>query len=388
MPGGLFACRRCHGAMMRVRYHRQPMRLLRCVPLALVFAIAVHAQQVRNVVVVMTDGFRWQEMFRGADPALLTPDRYYDGRDVSGLQQQFLAGSPEQQRQKLLPFFWQQFTQHGVIFGDVDAGGSATVTNGLQFSYPGYSETLTGHADPRIHSNDDVPNPNQTVLAWLNHQPEFKGEVAAFGAWHVIANAVNAAKCECVDNAAYDPLVVTPSSPAIDLLNKVKQDAPRIWDDESFDAPTFYTALEYVKLAKPRVLYLSMGETDDWAHGNNYGEYLLSAHRVDDYMQQLWAQLQSMPEYRDSTALIFLTDHGRGSLAAKGDHSWTTHGEKVPEAKNIFIAVSAPGLSGGVRSDAVTQSQVAATIARLLGKDWNAAEPLAGKPLPVLAPSH
>lgn len=364
------------------------MRLLRLAPLALIFAAALQAQQVRNVVVVMTDGFRWQEMFHGADPALLTPDRYYESRDVAPLKQQFLGASPEEQRRKLLPFFWQQFTQHGVIFGDVDAGGSATVTNGLQFSYPGYSETLTGHADPRIHSNDDVPNPNQTVLAWLNHQPEFKGKVAAFGAWHVIANAVNAAKCECVDNAAYDPLVVTPSSPAIDLLNKVKRDAPRIWDDESFDAPTFYTALEYVKLAKPRVLYLSLGETDDWAHGNNYGEYLLSAHRVDDYMQQLWTQLQSMPEYRGSTALIFLTDHGRGDQAAKGDHSWTTHGEKVPEAKNIFIAVSAPGLSGGLRKDAVTQSQVAATIARLLGKDWNAAEPLAGKPLPVLSPSR
>lgn len=359
------------------------MRLIRVCSLLLLASASVQAQQVRNVVVVMTDGMRWQEMFRGADTALLTPDRYYDKRDVSALQSRFLAAKPEERRMKLMPFFWEQFEKHGVIFGDVDAGGSAVVTNGLQFSYPGYSETLTGHPDARIHSNDDVPNPNTTVLAWLSHRPAFQGKVAAFGAWHVIANVVNGDKCQCVDNAGYDPLQLLPSSPAIELLNTLKRDSPRIWDDEVFDAPTAYTALEYVKLKKPRVLFLSLGETDDWAHGNNYGEYLLSAHRADEYMRQLWTMMQSMPEYKDSTALIFLTDHGRGSSGEKGDHSWTTHGEKTPEAKNIFIAVSAPGVKGGLRTDAVTQSQVAATLARLLGEDWNAAEPLAGKPLPL-----
>lgn len=359
------------------------MRFFRVCSVLLLASASLHAQQVRNVVVVMTDGMRWQEMFRGADASLLTPDRYYDKRDVSALRTQFLADTPEQRRTKLMPFFWDHFGNNGVIFGDVDAGGSAVVTNGLQFSYPGYSETLTGHPDPRIHSNDDVPNPNTTVLAWLNHQSRFRGKVAAFGAWHVIANVVNATKCECVDNAGYDPLLLPSSTPAIDLLNKLKRDAPRIWDDEAFDAPTAYTALEYARTAKPRVLYVSLGETDDWAHGNNYGEYLQSAHRADDYLRQLWTALQAMPEYRNNTALVFLTDHGRGNSGEKGDHSWTTHGEKTPEAKNIFIAVSAPGVTGGVRKDAVTQSQVAATIAQLLGENWNAAEPRAGKPLPL-----
>jgi hypothetical protein len=43
-----------------------------------------------------------------------------------------------------------------------------------------------------------------------------------------------------------------------------------------------------------------------------------------------------------------------------------------------------PGVpAGGVRRDVrVTQSQVAATIAGLLGEDYNAAVPKAAKPLP------
>ena len=44
----------------------------------------------------------------------------------------------------------------------------ARVTNGHNFSYPGYNELLSGRADPRIDSNDKKPNPNVTVLEWLD----------------------------------------------------------------------------------------------------------------------------------------------------------------------------------------------------------------------------
>jgi hypothetical protein len=47
------------------------------------------------------------------------------------------------------------------------------------------------------------------------------------------------------------------------------------------------------------------------------------------------------------------------------------------------MAVMAPGVEPlGVRSDVnVTQSQIAATIAGLLGEDYNAAQPKAAPPL-------
>ncbi len=59
------------------------------------------------------------------------------------------------------------------------------VTNPHWFSYPGYSEILTGFVEPSITSNDKVPNPNVTVLEWLHRQPAFKEKVAAFGSWDV-----------------------------------------------------------------------------------------------------------------------------------------------------------------------------------------------------------
>ena len=335
----------------------------------------------QNVVLVMTDGLRWQELYRGADEALLIPANFYEGRSVDALKAQFLAPSAEERRQKLMPFVWGTLVMQGELFGDRDAGSDVSVTNGFNFSYPGYSETLTGHADPRIHSNDNIPNPNVTVLEWLGKQPGFEGSVAAFGAWEVMDGIVSKARCGCVENAGYAPLTVPPITSRLAQLNELKQDSPRIWDDEVLDAPEFETAMEYVALHHPRVLYLSLGETDDWAHAGNYGEYLLSAHRADTYLERLWTHLQQMPQYKGKTALMFATDHGRGGDEAKG---WESHGEKLPESKYIFLGLLGAGVPvAGLRVNAaaIKQNQIAATLAGLLGQNWNAAEPAAGEPI-------
>ena len=47
------------------------------------------------------------------------------------------------------------------------------MTNGKNFSYPGYSEILCGFSDPRIDSNAKKPNPNVTMPEWLNGKPAF-----------------------------------------------------------------------------------------------------------------------------------------------------------------------------------------------------------------------
>jgi hypothetical protein len=76
---------------------------------------------------------------------------------------------------------------------------------------------------------------------------------------------------------------------------------------------------------------------------------------------------------------VLATDHGRGSTP----ENWTGHGEKVPESDQIWMAVMGPGVAPlGLRSGVnVTQSQIAATIATLLGEDYNAAQPKAAQGL-------
>ena len=81
---------------------------------------------------------------------------------------------------------------------------------------------------------------------------------------------------------------MTPMTPRLEEVNTMKAETPQVWEGEPYDAPIFNTAMEYIRAKKPRVLFLSLGETDEWAHGGNYGEYLNSANRVDSYLEKLW----------------------------------------------------------------------------------------------------
>lgn len=327
----------------------------------------------------MTDGLRWQEVFSGAEEPLMTKENGAV-EDIKALKATYWRDTPEARREALMPFMWSVIAKNGQIYGDRTKGSDAYVTNGLNFSYPGYSETLTGAPDPRVNSNDKNENPNVTVLEWLNRKPAYRGKVAAFGAWDTFPFIFNQPRAGFLVNAGWDPLTSIAMTPRLTLLNQLKADGPRFWDDEPFDNLTFYTALEYLEQVKPKVLYLSLGETDDWAHEGKYTAYLDAAHRADAYVKVLWETVQSMPQYRGATTIIFSPDHGRG-MAPLG---WKDHGEKIPESKYIWIAMmgpDTPALGERANVPAVTQSQIAATLAEFLGEDYDAAFPNAGKPI-------
>jgi hypothetical protein len=352
----------------------------------LLFAQAPPAHKTRNVVVVMIDGMRWQDVFRGADPALIaTPSPKWLG-DPKDLSARALAryGQPTQpeRRRALMPFLWSTIATQGQIYGNRDLGSDSHVTNPFFFSYPGYAETLTGIADLRVDSNDNRPNPNTTVFAWLNRQPGFEGRIAAFGAWEVFNGILDKEHSGLTVNAGWDPFTGIPLTPELTLLNRLKAESPHIWNDEPFDHIPFHTAVEYLKTNHPRVLFLGLGETDDWAHNGAYPAYLDAAHLADGYIHELWDLLQSIPEYRGSTTLIVLPDHGRGNGPA-----WTTHGQKTPDSQQTwmaFLGPDTPPLGERGQGTVVTESQVAATIAALLGQDYRAFAPRAAAPIPAV----
>jgi hypothetical protein len=332
---------------------------------------------ITHVLFVTMDGMRWQEVFGGMSSALLT--RKEGGiSDPAPLEKRFGGATPEERRAKLMPYFWNTVAARGQIFGDATRGSTARVTNGLRFSYPGYNEMLAGFADPRIDSNNRIPNPNVTVLEWLNQRPGFGGKVAAFASWELLPWIVNTERSHITANGDGPP-IDTPSNERERTINDFSADLPPYWGETRADAPTGFGALEYLKRHRPRVLYVMLGETDEWAHGRRYDLYLDAAWRNDRFIGRVWETAQSLPGYAGHTALLISTDHGRGDTG----ENWTSHGRDVPEADRIWMAVMGPGVAPmGLRSNVnATQSQLAATIAALLGEDYNAAQPKAAAPL-------
>ena len=244
------------------------LRFALLVTCALALEADAAAPRTRNVIVVMTDGLRWQEVFQGADAALMNKENGAVS-EPDALKKEFWRETPAARREALLPFLWSTIAKQGQVFGNRGKGSDAFVTNGLNFSYPGYSETLCGFADPGVNSNDKVLNPNVTVFEWLHAKPAFRGKVAAFGAWDVFPFIFNAPRAGFPVNAGDAPFVAAPVSREMALMNRLKKESA-MWESEVFDTFTFHTAMSHLEQAKPRAMFISLGETDEWAHAGQY----------------------------------------------------------------------------------------------------------------------
>ncbi len=342
----------------------------------------------RNVLLVTIDGLRWQEVFGGTDATLM--EKEAGGvKDLSALKERFERETAGESRRTLMPFFWHTIAEQGVVFGAPEHESKAVVTNGLNFSYPGYSEILCGFADPKIDSNAKKNNSNMTVLEWMHQKPGFENSVAAFCSWDVFPFIINESRSGIPVNAGWEPLGTddslglagTPREEALRELDQVSTEFPRYFPEVRYDYVTFRGTEEYLKAKHPRLMYMSLGETDDWAHAGRYDLYLDAAFRSDDYIGRLWMLMQSMPEYRDCTTLILTTDHGRGDNRI----DWKSHGEKIENCEYIWIAVMGPDTPHTiVKGMTVTQSQIAATVAACLGHDYPKEHPQATPPLPVI----
>lgn len=147
-------------------------------------------------------------------------------------------------------------------------------------SYPGYNEILCGFGDEAIDSNAKRPNPNVTVLEWLNQKPSYQGRVAAFGSWDVFPYILNQERSGIYVNAGWQDLEVFADEHEKEQWNRLANSLPRVWSGVRYDAFTARGALEYLHVKRPRVLYVALGETDDWAHDGRYDLYLEAAATV------------------------------------------------------------------------------------------------------------
>ena len=350
-----------------------------------VFPLMVAAQlavKTENVFIITTDGFRWQEVFSGADPSLIsnaccnadtvfTKSMYWD--DVDSIR-----------RKKLLPFFWNVIAKMGQLYGNRVFGNKVDVKNLYKISYPGYNELLTGYADPYFIPNRPVNNRNQNILEKINQLPAYKGKVIAFTSWSVFPYILNQERSKLPVNSGYEPL--REGTDSTNQLINIVQASVRDKNNTRHDWLTYLSAKEYALYHHPKVMFLALGETDEAAHDNRYDRYLQSAANFDRMIADLWYAIQTDPVYKDKTTFIITTDHGRGDT----EQSWHTHGFWAKHSGQTWLAIVGPDTVspiGTISTDGQLYSnQVAATIAMLLGEKFETSRKT-GKPIQLAAPT-
>lgn len=353
------------------------------IALAVLLCLQANAQreQSQNIFIITTDGFRWQEVFEGANENLVRNPKYVN--DTSLITEMYWDEDPTARRSKLMPFLWNMIAKKGQIYGNRNYGNYVNVKNIYKFSYPGYNEILTGYADLRFIPNKPVNNKNINILEYLNKQEAYKGKVVAFSSWNILPYIINEERSNIPVNGGYEGFRSADSSSLFQLINQV-QDNVANKESTRHDELTYFYAKEYIKQQHPKVAFIGFGETDEYAHSSRYDSYLHAANKVDRMIAELWYFVQNDPFYRNNTTFIITTDHGRGSKAS----TWNQHNTFVKGSGDAWIALLGAGIEpvGEIKAEQqVYQKQIASTITMLLGQTFQVDHPVGS---PIKLPSN
>jgi hypothetical protein len=357
------------------------MKTLLCVWLLMMAGASLaQPEKAENIFIITTDGLRWQEVFNGADSLLLSNSQFV--KDTALARQLYWHSETEERRKLLMPFFWKVLAAEGQLYGNRKKQSKVNVKNIYKISYPGYNELLTGYADPLPILNKPQYNRNTSILEFLNSLPSFKDSVAAFTSWNVFPFILNNKRNTMLHNSGYANLADTAES--IQVVNVVQKKIEQKFKTR-YDALTFFTAKEYIRHHHPRVVFLGLGETDEFAHKAQYDLYLQQINSVDKMIAELWYLVQTDAVYRNKTTFIISTDHGRGRR-----EQWVRHHTLVRGSGELWLALLGKGVQqqGEMQEvNTIFQNQVAATVAYLLGESFNTNRST-GRPIPLPPPEQ
>jgi hypothetical protein len=343
------------------------------------FCFAQEKSQAPNIFIITVDGFRWQEVFRGADTNLIKDPIFV--KDVDLLKEHFWSDDETERKQKLMPFFWNVISKRGMLLGNRDFGNKVNAANIYKISYPGYNEILTGFADKKFVANIPVRNHNTNILSYLNSCEAYTGKVAAFSSWNVLPFILDEKHNDFNVNGGYESL-----DEEKDSLNKIINTVQNTVTNKSHtrqDLLTYASAKNYIEQHHPKVLFLGLGETDDFAHKKQYDQYLHKAKQIDQIIGELWYLVQTDSFYKNNTTFIITTDHGRGSKGAK----WSTHGFWVKGSGETWMAMIGYGINkeGELKNkDMVYLKQIASTISYLADEKFEADDHTVANPINII----
>jgi len=354
--------------------------------LSLLLAAPLQAEplQTRNVILLTLDGVRSQEIFGGLDETIAVHDAKQVYSEIGDVRSRYPGSTAEQRRAALMPNFWNKLAPQGQVFGNAAYDNHVKVQNRVLSSTPGYVEMMTG--GPKVVSaNEERRYPWLTAMEVAKQQLGLDyHQVAQVGSWSGYSLAAASRDDAFLTVGTFDSVPASWTTPELDDLAALRREVMGLWSEGSDDMLSFRMAHAYLKAQQPRVLWIALVNSDDWAHADRYDRYLDYLHRVDSLIGELWQTVQTTEAYRDKTTLIITTDHGRGLQGS----DWSEHDISIPGSEAIWLAVigpDTPNTGEATTAGTAYQGQVAATLLHYLGVDYRQ---LGEQALPPVTPAN
>ncbi len=144
------------------------------------------------------------------------------------------------------------------------------------------------------------------------------------------------------------------------------------------DADTAEAGLAYLTAERPDVLYLGLGEPDDYAHAGDYLGYVDAIRRADAVLGRV-LDILDRDERGRRTHVFVMPDHGRSN-------DFRSHGGYKPEAARVWMVAGGPNIRARGFVSSIDQrhlADLAPTMMVVLGmpRPTNARSEAVGSPI-------
>jgi len=236
-----------------------------------------------------------------------------------------------------LPKFWSRRADGGLIVGGLSGPEMGIAVRPV--SLPAYHSIFTGGPTSCAGNGCGRVDAETFPERLVRELSLPRTSVAAFASWARIADAVEHAPGTITVDAGPDG-----TSP------------PPPWLEARRDADTFARALRYLVERRPRFLYISLGDADQWGHRGDLARYRATLSLYDEWLDILLRRLKTLGAY----TVVVTTDHGRGA-----GERWTGHDDA--HARSIWLFAQGPGVKAGSAKRPATHLDIRPTIEALFG---------------------
>lgn len=281
-----------------------------------------------TVVLLALDGVRWEDVFLGVEADLA--------------EEQGLAPGEVLSARELMPNLHALIETTGTALGAPERGHGVFVAGPEPFSLPGYLELLTSRKDTGCTTNGCAPTTLPTLADDFRAQSG-PDDVAVISSWEGIERAsardpsaiivsTGRSRGSNLDRLRYDPQAAA-------LLDAGAKSGPTPGHgDFRRDKQTAEIALRYLAVRKPHFLFLGLGETDEYAHRDDYRGYLKALQHGDAVIGRVLETLHDLRREGRRTTLFVTTDHGRAA-------EFIRHGGDAPESARVWLVAAGHGIA-------------------------------------------